>query len=378
MATGRAFAAQRRVAARPCVEELEPRLVLSLPVPDHVVIAIEENHGYSQIIGSSQAPFINALAAEGALFTQSYAIEHPSQPNYLDLFSGSNQGIHDDSCPHTFSTANLGGELEAAGLPFGGYSEDLPYVGYTGCTSGSYARKHNPWVDFTDVPTADNMPFAGYFPSDYSTLPVVSFVVPNQLNDMHDGAISQGDTWLRNNLRPYLKWAFQNNSLFMLTFDEDNNLEGNRIVTIFAGPMVVPGQYSEHVNHFNVLRTLEDMYGVPPAGGSGSYNPITDVWVTPDAPGSLAPLAQGAPVPGPGLLRLDPGNAQALAAGRSGQEGKDLGLLRGLAAPSPDRAISAPTTVQMSPGLINGAASQAFPGDPLALDAWALPGMETT
>ena len=63
-----------------------------VPRPDHVVIVIEENHSYSEIIGSSAAPYINSLAAQGALFTQSHATTHPSQPNYLHLFSGSNQG----------------------------------------------------------------------------------------------------------------------------------------------------------------------------------------------------------------------------------------------------------------------------------------------
>ena len=79
-----------------------------VPRPDHVVIVIEENHSYSEIIGSSAAPYINSLAAQGALFTQSYAITHPSQPNYLDLFSGSNQGVTDDSCPHYFTDSQPG------------------------------------------------------------------------------------------------------------------------------------------------------------------------------------------------------------------------------------------------------------------------------
>lgn len=79
-----------------------------VPRPDHVVIVIEENHSYSEIIGSPAAPYINSLAAQGALFTQSYAITHPSQPNYLDLFSGFNQGVTNDSCPHYFTTDNLG------------------------------------------------------------------------------------------------------------------------------------------------------------------------------------------------------------------------------------------------------------------------------
>ena len=64
--------------------------------PSHVVVVIEENHSYDQIIGNADAPFINKLAAEGALFTDAHAIRHPSQPNYLALFSGSTQGTTGD------------------------------------------------------------------------------------------------------------------------------------------------------------------------------------------------------------------------------------------------------------------------------------------
>src|SRR5262249_48592684 len=111
--------------ARPVVEELESRLVLSpLPTPDHVVMGIEENHAYSQIIGASTAPYINSLAQQGALFTQSFAITHPSQPNYLDIFSGSNQGVTSDTCLTSLKTAaNLGSELIAAHDTYAGYSE---------------------------------------------------------------------------------------------------------------------------------------------------------------------------------------------------------------------------------------------------------------
>ncbi|HEU5356685.1 MAG TPA: alkaline phosphatase family protein, partial [Actinocrinis sp.] len=111
-----------------------------LPKPDHLVVVIEENHSYADVIGSSSAPYINSLAAQGAGFTQSFAVAHPSEPNYLALFAGSTEGLSSDSCPHTYSTANLGSELIAAGLTFTGYSESMPSDGYTGCTSGEYAR----------------------------------------------------------------------------------------------------------------------------------------------------------------------------------------------------------------------------------------------
>jgi hypothetical protein len=252
----------------------------SVPRPDHVVVVIEENHSYSNIIGNTgQAPYLNSLAGQGALFSQSFAVTHPSEPNYLALFSGSTQGLTSDSCPHTFSAANLGQELIGAGLGFAGYSESMPSAGYTGCTSGTYARKHNPWVNFTNVPSADNLTF-GSFPTNFASLPTLSFVVPNLQDDMHDGTIAQGDTWLHNHIDAYAQWAKTHNSLLVVTWDEDDSASANQIPTIFVGQQVKPGKYPEQINHYNVLRTLEDAYGLPFAGASASAAAITDVWNT--------------------------------------------------------------------------------------------------
>ena len=248
-----------------------------VPVPAHVVIVVEENHGYSQIIGSPQAPYINTLASEGALFVNSFAMTHPSEPNYLDLFSGSNQGVTDDSCPHTFSASSLESELLAKGKTFTGYSEGLPAVGSEVCTWGLYARKHAPWTDFSKDLARDNQPFSN-FPTTFSKLPTVSWVIPNLNDDMHNGTIQQGDSWLQRHLIAYATWARTNNSLLIVTFDEDQGTTTNHIATIFFGPMVKPGKYSEKVTHFKVLRTIEDMYGLPHLGYSASVYPITDVW----------------------------------------------------------------------------------------------------
>src|SRR5439155_22234664 len=122
-----------------------------VPTPAHVVIVVEENYGYSDIIGSSAAPYINALAQQGALMTNSFGLTHPSQPNYLYLFSGSSQGVTDDSWPiGPFSAPNLGSELIAAGKTFGAYSEDLPSVGYAGTYTAGYDPNHSPWVPFSN------------------------------------------------------------------------------------------------------------------------------------------------------------------------------------------------------------------------------------
>lgn len=252
-------------------------LAATVPTFDHIVIVIEENHGYSQIIGSSSAPYINSLAQQGANFTSSYGVTHPSQPNYLALFSGSTQGVTNDNCPLTFNGANLATQLLGSSHTFIGYSESMPSAGYTGCSSNSlYYRKHNPWVDFSNVASSVNQPFTS-FPTTFTNLPTVSVVVPNQQNDMHDGTIQQGDTWLKNNIDPYLQWAKTHNSLLILTFDEDNGQTG-RIATIFAGAHVKPGAYSEQINHYNVLRTIEASYGLPGLNNAATATPITDSW----------------------------------------------------------------------------------------------------
>ena len=263
-----------------------------VPSPAHVVIVIEENHDYTQIIGSAAAPYINALVADSnsALFTQSYALTHPSQPNYIMLFSGSNQGVIDDNLPANlpFLTLNLGASLINGGKTFAGYSEDLPYVGFNGVSSGAYARKHNPWANWQSspangIPPTANAPLTN-LPSPYDSLPTVAFVIPNQNNDMHNGSdpatITTGDTWLQNHLNGFIQWAKTHNSLFILTFDEGTTSGSNRIATLFLGAMVRHGQYSEYINHYSVLRTIEDMYGLPYAGGSATATPITDCWTS--------------------------------------------------------------------------------------------------
>ena len=321
-----------------------------LPRPDHVVIVIEENHSFQEIYNSSSAPFINSLVPEGALFTQSFAVEHPSEPNYLDLFSGSNQGVTDDSCPHSFSTANLGAQLFAAALSFGGYSEDLPSVGSTVCTSGGYARKHNPWVNFNTapnaVPSSANKPFAGSWPTTatgFAALPTVSIVVPNLVNDMHDGSISQGDAWFWNNLSGYYQWAQTHNSLLILTFDEDDSSSSNQIFTLFLGPMVAPGLYSNRINHFNVLRTIEDMYGLGYAGAAATATPITTAWTT-SVPGTSTLSAQA----GDGRVSLTwtaAGGAQAYNLYRGTASNGETQLAPGIAGTSyVDTAVTNGTT----------------------------------
>jgi PKD repeat protein len=249
----------------------------TVPRPDHIVIVVEENHSALNILGNPNAPYINSLAGQNANFTQSFALTHPSQPNYIALFSGSTQGVTDDSCPHSFAAQSLGDQLIAAGRTFAGYSETLPSQGFTGCNSGKYAAKHSPWVNFPSLPSSTNKPMTA-FPTDFNDLPDVSFVIPNLDNDMHDGTVAQGDAWLQSHLDAYIAWAKTHNSLFVLTFDEDDRGDNNRIPTIMAGERITPGTYTETINHYNVLRTVQDAFGLAPLGNSATAQPILDVW----------------------------------------------------------------------------------------------------
>jgi acid phosphatase len=295
----------------------------NLPVYRHVVIVIEENKDHEQIIGNSSAPYINGtLRAEGANLTRMFGEEHSSQGNYFWLLSGSNQNVgfkdviptEDNNKDYPFTASNLGEALIGKKLSFKGYSEDLPAIGakdeFGSNAAGerSYARKHNPWVSFKNVPnddpaTSSNLRFADFptGPANFDTLPTVAIVVPGLKHDMHDGlppeSIPRGDAWLKEHLDVYYQWAKAHNSLLIVTWDENDNkrtdpITGadskvvgltnpfvepagqrnrnlqNRIPTIIAGAGVKPGDYPEGkgVTHVNILRTVEAMYGLARSG----------------------------------------------------------------------------------------------------------------
>jgi len=269
---------------------------------DHVVIVIEENTDYAQVLGDGvNAPFINELADGGVNFTEFHAITHPSQPNYIQLFSGDNQGVVSNTRPATYpwSVPNLGAALNAAGATFGGYSEDLPAIGdrdttgtdvVIGGTSYTlYRRKHNPWANWqaaegTDPIPANQLRFDTNlrfldFPADFTQLPDVAIVVPNQQNDMHDGTVRMGDDWLRANFAAYAQWARTHNSLLIVTFDEDNLSGPNKIPTVFYGAGLTPGTVNgTRWTLHNLLRTVEDMHATTHSGRAAKVQPITGIF----------------------------------------------------------------------------------------------------
>jgi len=274
-------------------------VINNIKAPDHVIIVIEENHGYHQIIGSDSASYINKLAREGAVFINSHGVTHPSQPNYVAIFSGSTQGVTGDQCLEdsaSFTTPNLADALIKKGYSFKGYGQTMPSIGFLKCYFKNsaitdqmlYGRKHCPWVNWlgdkqNQIPVSLSQPMTA-FPKDFNKLPTVSFVIPDMDHDMHNlggpgdsAAIVRGDKWLRKNLGAYIRWAKKHNSLFILTFDEDQFTAQNQIPTIFVGANIKPGKYAEKIDHYSVLKTLEAMYGLDFTHNNEAFV-IKDVW----------------------------------------------------------------------------------------------------
>ena len=247
----------------------------------YVQLVIFENESYDDIIGSPYAPYMTSLAKTWANMTQSFAITHPSEPNYLALFSGSTHGVTSDECPLTFKTASLGSELIKAGISFTGFAESMPHDGFEGCQAHPdklpsgylYMRKHVPWTNFPKVPRTDSIVYRKPLAQPPSRF---VWITPNMCNDMHDCSIATGDAWASKNLPKLIAWDAANDGVLILTFDENDGSPGNQIPTILAGN-VNPGQYSQTIDHYSVLRTIENVFGVKPLGSAASATPIENV-----------------------------------------------------------------------------------------------------
>ena len=284
-----------------------------IPQYDHIVVVMEENHSRTQIIGNrAEAPFINALAKRGVTLTNMAGVTHPSQPNYLELFSGDSQSVLDDGKPGglPFTTPNLAAALRAAGKTFIGYSEDLPAPGDASTVmtffpggADRYARKHVPWTNWQSsavplptngLPPAVNQPFSA-FPTDFNLLPDVAFVIPNEQHDMHSGndRVRNGDRWLATRLLAYAAWAIANNSLLIVTWDEDDYRSANEIPTILYGAHLRTGTNDGAWTLHHLLRTITDLEGLAPIGKAAGVSRIAGIF-TGEQPVATRTFRQGA------------------------------------------------------------------------------------
>ncbi len=262
------------------------------PTP-HIMVIMEENKGYSATLGScppnsSPDPYLCSLASAYASGTAWYGVEHPSQPNYVDIASGGNQGCTSDFCApaSAYSAPDLGGQLSSAGIPWTAYMESMPSACYTGNQSGEYVLKHNPFVVFqADMPpnACHIQPYPGatglVSALDAAGAPDFVWITPNLQDDMHDGTIKQADQWLQANLAPVLtsSW-FSADGTVIITMDEGSGDSG--CCGGAAGgqiPMVVissqtkgKGNFATPGDHYGTLRTIEEAYGLPLLGAASN------------------------------------------------------------------------------------------------------------
>ena len=250
------------------------------PKVAHVTIVMMENRNYPLVVGSADAPYFNqTLIPQGVLLTNMHAIRHPSEPNYLALFSGSTHGADR--------------RLVSAYVPDGesrvGAGGRRPYLrrvrrvdaapGFAGCrgSGGLYARKHIPWPNFSNVPASESMIYTGTVPS---PMPSLAWIVPNMCHDMHDCSTRTGDDWLAKNLPPIIAWNAKNDGLLIVTWDEaDPDPDGlNRIPTVLVGPMLAPGKNGADVNLYNLMHTIEWVFNLPCIADECKTAPLAGIW----------------------------------------------------------------------------------------------------
>jgi acid phosphatase len=248
-----------------------------------VFLVVEENHSYSDVIGNSAMPYLNGLASQYALAAQYYADAHPSIPNYFMLTTGLPETL-DDAFTGTVTDDNLARELVKAGKTWRSYAESLPSAGYTGGDVYPYWKHHNPFAYFSDVigtSQAGNIVPFSQFSSDLAanSLPDFSFIVPNVLDDAHDGTLAAADQWLSTNIDPLIKSsAFQSAGLLIIVFDESQTTDishgGGHVPFIIVGPKIKTGYRSTSLyQHQSTLRLVLSTLGVNSFPGASAIAP---------------------------------------------------------------------------------------------------------
>ncbi len=249
----------------------------TVPQFGHVVLVVEENSSYAEVIGSPEMPYLNSLAAQYGLATQYFANTHPSIGNYFMLTTGQIV-TNDDSFAGRVDVDNIVRELLAFGKNWKSYAESRndPLL---------YAKRHDPLSYFSDVVDSNaqmqNLTLLSQFSSDLANnvLPNFSFVVPNLWNDGHDGPLQAADAWLQDNIESLISNAtFQKDGLLIIVFDEaaasDSRHGGGHVAAVIVSAKAKQGyQSTTFYQHQSVLRLILEGLRVPHLPGASSTAP---------------------------------------------------------------------------------------------------------
>jgi phosphatidylinositol-3-phosphatase len=247
----------------------------SRPAPhlQRIVVIVMENKSCAAVIGSRDAPYLNGLARRAAFAARSFALTSPSLPNYLGLTGGSTFGITTDCTSCSVRATNLVGQLERARVSWKAYMEGMPRACYRGAQDGLYVKRHDPFMYYADVASSPSrcrhvVPFTE-LRADLArrALPRFVWITPNLCHDMHSCPVSDGDRFLAR-LVPELQRAVGPRGAIVVTWDEGSGF-GRQIPTIVAGPAARAGARSSVAyDHYSVLRTVEDAFGLPHLRGA--------------------------------------------------------------------------------------------------------------
>lgn len=257
-----------------------------VPPFDRVIVVVMENKSRGAVLGNPQAPAFNAFARQGAVLSGYRGVTHPSLPNYLALVSGSTHGITSDCTSCTVGGRSLADTLAARHLTWKAYAEGLPRPGWTGASRGRYAKKHVPFLYFRNVLSSrarlQRVVPLTQLARDRAAgkLPNFSLVVPDLCHDMHDCSVATGDAWLKRFLPPLLKLP---RTAVFVVFDESDTANPG-VPALALGPLVRPhSRATGPLDHYALLRTIEDGLGLRLLGRSARSTEITGIWRLPPA-----------------------------------------------------------------------------------------------
>ncbi|HEY1331403.1 MAG TPA: alkaline phosphatase family protein [Actinomycetota bacterium] len=258
-----------------------PGAVAGLPDFSRVVVIVMENKEYGSIVGSSSAPYENALIRRYGLASSAFAVSHPSLPNYLALIAGSTFGIRSDCTDCSIRATNLVDQLERAGISWKAYLGGMPSACFRGASAGEYAKKHDPLLYFRDVAGAASRCRRVVPLSRLGTdlradrLPRFVWITPDLCQDTHDCGVTAGDEFLRAEVPPLLRALGPLGVLFVAWDEGTSNAgccrlaAGGHVPLIVAGPAVRRGaRLRAAVDHYSILRTIELAWGLTPLRGA--------------------------------------------------------------------------------------------------------------
>jgi acid phosphatase len=259
----------------------------------HAWVFVMENHSVGQILGNPKAPFLNRMARRYRVATRFYAPAHPSLPNYLAMISGSTQACQSDRCKGGYRGPTLARQLGARGLGWQAFFQGLPSRGYVGGDRGNYIQHHNPFVYFRSVTSKPrqrrHLRKLRALPGSLHRPPALSFVVPNNAHNMHDGPIRTGDRWLAHWVSRVMRSrAYRHGGVIFITFDEGHNdSSGCCLPGVHGGrvPLFVISRHARTHHRltrpnttYSLLRTLEAGFRLPYLGKANLVRPLPRIW----------------------------------------------------------------------------------------------------